>query len=94
MEDRRGLRMSLESLKSMRYDENIMNNDIKIKPLLKYDVTYYDGVIGPAIDSFTADDHYTNDVGVTTFLRTGNIIREYILPIIKVVITPVDDDEH
>ena len=68
-----------------------MKNELRIKPLMKYEVT-----TGFSIDPevFTADTHIV-DEGNIVFYRTGNIIRQYVdVGGIKIVITPVDDDEE
>lgn len=76
-----------------------MNNELRILPLRKYDVTYLISVDQNdeiTTDTFTADYHKTeNEVGFirNQFFRTGNVIREYQVPIIRIVATPVDDAE-
>lgn len=68
-----------------------MKNELRIKPLLKYEVTLYDSVVGEAKDAFTAEGYAVRD-GRTMFYRTGNLIREYQVPLISIIATPVDDD--
>lgn len=71
-----------------------MNNELQIKPLLAYDVTYRNPFNGELLmDTFTADEiEYTNE-GITGFYRTGNLIRLYFNRLEKIVITPVDAEE-
>jgi hypothetical protein len=44
-------------------------------------------------DVFTADFHDVVE-GRTRFYRTGNVIREYHINLINIVVTPVDDAEN
>lgn len=70
-----------------------MSNEVRIKPLLKYEVHYrtYEGL---TVDTFTADEtQYDPQMG-TSFFRTGNTIRVYQTPLEKIIITPVDSDEE
>lgn len=63
-----------------------MNNELKIKPLLEYEVTTFDG-----IDKFTADT-MEHENRVLTFFRTGNIIRWYPNDrVTRVVVTPANE---
>lgn len=72
-----------------------MENKVRIRPLLKYDVVY-----GFSVDQqdqivnevFTADDHEVGG-GRTLFYRAGNIIREIHAPIITMTISPVDAED-
>jgi hypothetical protein len=67
-----------------------MNNELKIKPLLQYEVTHMQGT-----DIFTADS-YVNDDGEYIFYRTGNVVRVYpqgYSAVSKIVVTPVDQAE-
>jgi hypothetical protein len=64
-----------------------MNNELKIKPLLKYEVFLYENIF-PEV--FTADSH-TVEESQYTFYRTGNIIRQYFHNVSKIVITPEED---
>lgn len=71
-----------------------MNNELRILPLREYEVTYV--VYGregghERQDVFTAD-HHTIEDGRAIFRRTGNIIREYQCPVIRIVVTPVDGE--
>lgn len=72
-----------------------MSNELRILPLHKYEVTYIvsiDTNDKQLTDTFTADYHTVNE-GRNQFLRTGNVIREYQIPLIRIVRTPVDDSE-
>lgn len=72
-----------------------MNNELRILPLRKYDVTYIvviDQHDRLETDTFTADYHNVQD-GRNLFFRTGNVIREYQIPLLRIVITPADIDE-
>lgn len=72
-----------------------MRNELRIRPLMKFQVTYMvsvdqrDQLIE---DVFTADD-YDASPGRTVFYRTGNPIRDYQAPIVKLIISPVDDED-
>ena len=67
-----------------------MNNELKIKPLLRYEVVTG---FGAEPDVFTADSHLVDDNNVI-FYRTGNIIRQYVdVGGVKIVVTPVDETE-
>ena len=73
-----------------------MNNELRILPLRKYEVTYRiqvdqnDKIVS---ETFTADFHTVIDHARNVFYRTGNIIREYQVPLMKIVVTPVDDED-
>jgi hypothetical protein len=73
-----------------------VNNKLRIRPLLKYEVTYgisvnqNDTLI---TETFTADDHDSMHGGKTVFYRTGNVIREIHVPIIQMTISPVDAED-
>lgn len=72
-----------------------MNNELRILPLRKFEVTYLVSINQSDeihTDTFTADFHDVKD-GRNLFYRTGNIIREYQLPMIRIVATPVSDSE-
>ena len=72
-----------------------MNNERRFMPLRKYEVTYImsvdqnDNII---TETFTADHHTVVD-GRNQFFNTGHVIREYQYPLLKIVVTPVDDAE-
>lgn len=72
----------------------MLNNELRILPLRKYVITYMisqnqnDEIVE---DTFTADYHVVVD-GRNQFMRTGNVIREYQIPLISIVVTPVDGD--
>lgn len=68
-----------------------MKNEVRIKPLLKYVVEYVDDM-GKVVEAFTGDGYEVRD-GRTVFHRTGNTVREYQVPLIRIEVTPVDDDE-
>jgi hypothetical protein len=68
-----------------------MKNELRILPLRKYEVLFNEGLYGEATDVFTADYHTMKD-GRNLFYRTGNVIREYQVPLKRIVATPVDDD--
>jgi hypothetical protein len=64
-------------------------------PLRKYEVTYMvtvDQNDEIKTDTFTADFHDVKE-GRNLFYNTGNVIREYQLPMIRIVATPVNDEE-
>ena len=73
-----------------------MNNELRILPLREYEVTYgvcvdqHDMLV---TDKFTADFHDVSEGRFTRFYRTGNIIREYHLPLISIVVTPADGEK-
>jgi hypothetical protein len=73
-----------------------MKNEVRIKPLLKYEVHYRtfeeNGREILQIDTFTADEMGA-DPSMTTFFRTGHTIRVYFVKLEKVVISPVDDED-
>lgn len=67
-----------------------MSNELRILPLREYEVTY--NTYGDERrDVFTAD-HHTIENGRAIFRRTGNIIREYQCPVIRIIVTPVDGE--
>lgn len=73
-----------------------MNNELRILPLRRYEVTYrieVDQNDKIVTDVFTADYHAVIDHSRNVFYRTGNVIREYQVPMIKIVVSPVDGDE-
>jgi hypothetical protein len=64
-------------------------------PLRKYEVTYIVSVDQNdeiKTDTFTADYHDVKE-GRNLFYNTGHVIREYQLPMIRIVATPVDAEE-
>jgi hypothetical protein len=68
-----------------------MNNDLKIKPLLEYEVEFGDG----GAETFTADSMVRDgETGDVLFYRTGNLIRVYTehAGVRVIVVTPADDD--
>lgn len=73
-----------------------MKNERRLIPLKKYEVKYFvsvdqnDKII---TETFTADMHRVEE-GRNQFLSTGHVIREYQLPLISIVVTPVDGDEE
>jgi hypothetical protein len=72
-----------------------MSNELRILPLRKYEVNYIISVDQNDVireDTFTADYHDVKE-GRNLFYRTGNVIREYQMPLIRIVATPVDDAE-
>lgn len=73
-----------------------MNNELQILPLRKFEVTYVVSINQTDVEkneTFTADYHVVIDHSRNVFYRTGNIIREYQVPMIKIVVTPVDEAE-
>lgn len=68
-----------------------MKNELRIKPLLKYTVSY----VGQPDLVFTGDE-YEWDIRSQSykFYRTGNLIRE-LMPfgVAGIVVTPVDDED-
>lgn len=73
-----------------------MSNELRILPLRKYDVTFIKVINQNDVeqnDSFTADYHNVLDHSRNVFYRTGNIIREYQVPLMRIVVTPVDETE-
>jgi hypothetical protein len=69
-------------------------NELRILPLRKYEVSYIISIDTNdklTTDVFTADYHDVVDNHRNVFYRTGNIIREYQVPMISIVVTPVDD---
>ncbi len=71
-----------------------MSNELRILPLRKYDVLYVRSINQNDVeqtDTFTADYHTAVD-GRNLFYRTGNVVREYQYPLIRIIVTPVDDD--
>jgi hypothetical protein len=72
-----------------------LSNELRILPLRKYEATYIisiDQNDEERTDTFTADYHDVKE-GRNLFYRTGNVIREYQMPLIRIVATPVDSDE-
>jgi hypothetical protein len=72
-----------------------LSNELRILPLRKYTVTYIvsiDTNDKMHEDTFTADYHNVTE-GRNQFFRTGNVIREYQYPLLRIVVTPVDDAE-
>lgn len=72
-----------------------MGNHRRLLPLRKYEVTYVTSINQSDVertDTFTADMHRVEE-GRNQFLSTGNVIREYQLPLIRIVVTPADDEE-
>lgn len=70
-----------------------MDNELRILPLRQYEVTYVVSINQQDIektDTFTADYHDVKD-GRNLFYRTGNKIREYQMPLMRIIVTPVDD---
>lgn len=65
-----------------------MKNEIQIKPLLKFELSFYDD----DIDVFTADQ-YLQDENSLIFYRTGNVIRQYFVMPNKMIVSPVDNAE-
>jgi hypothetical protein len=69
-----------------------MSNELRIKPLLKYEVILWnEGQFDS--DIFTAEAHSYDVVSNSVkFYRTGNIIREYFNReyIRKIIVTPID----
>jgi hypothetical protein len=70
-----------------------MNNEVRIKPLLKYEVRFYGE---QPSETFTADTMVREEDGSIVFHRTGNVIRIYLRDCgaSSVIVTPVDDDEQ
>jgi hypothetical protein len=70
-----------------------MENSLKIKPLMRYELTFevYNpmGEQDKETEAFTADE-MVHDEDTLVFSRTGNVIRKYIrkLPY-KIIVTPV-----
>lgn len=72
-----------------------MKNELRVRPLLKYEVEYTVSINQSDVlhkDTFTADDQ-EYDGRRTMFYRTGNIVREYHVPLTKIIISPVDDED-
>jgi hypothetical protein len=69
-----------------------MMNEVRIKPLLQYEVTFNYADRPP--HTFTADS-FVNDDGTYIFYRTSNVIRIYPpqAEIIGITVTPVDDEQ-
>lgn len=81
--------------KQQRRFQASMQNKVRIRPLLQYEVSYYQYIDGKEklnTDTFTGDD-YESVPGRTVFYRTGNVIREYQRPILDIVVSPVDDED-
>lgn len=76
-----------------------MNNELKILPLRKYTVSVYDyrDLEGANKEETFTADHYNvvADSGIirVIFYRTGNVIREYLGGVNKILVTPVDAEE-
>ena len=71
-----------------------MNNELRILPLRQYEVFYITSVNQCDVeqhDTFTADYHNVQD-GRNLFYRTGNVIREYQIPLLRIIVTPVDEE--
>lgn len=68
-----------------------MNNDLKIKPLIEYELSWADYEGEPThSDKFTADG-YVQDENSLIFYRTGNVIRQYFHPFpSRMIMTPAD----
>jgi hypothetical protein len=63
-------------------------------PLRQFDVTFIKSINQNDVEqteSFTADYHSVIDNSRNVFYRTGNIIREYQVPLMRIVVTPVDE---
>jgi len=74
-----------------------LNNELRILPLRKFTVTYQMQIDQNDVikqDTFTADHHNVLDGSRNVFYRTGNIIREYQIPLMRIVVTPIDGDEE
>lgn len=72
-----------------------MSNELRILPLRKYEVTYIISIDQNdeiSTDVFTADYHDVRD-GRNLFYRTGHVIREYQIPLLRVIATPEDEDD-
>ena len=70
-----------------------MNNELKIKPLLRYEVTLNNYGNEGAVEAFTADS-FVRDDDALLFYRTGNLIRMYLHPLpSKIIATPADEAE-
>lgn len=68
-----------------------MSNELQILPLREFEVTYIKSINQNDVetsDTFTADFHDVKD-GRNLFYRTGNVIREYQMPLMRIVVTPV-----
>jgi hypothetical protein len=71
-----------------------MNNELRILPLRRFDVTFTRSIDQRDVEeteTFTADLHAVIDHSRNVFYRTGNIIREYQVPLMRIVATPVDE---
>jgi monomeric isocitrate dehydrogenase len=71
-----------------------MKNERRLLPLRKFEVTYITSIDQRDVertDSFTADMHRVEE-GRNQFMSTGNVIREYQIPLIRIVVTPVDEE--
>ena len=72
-----------------------MQNKLRIRPLMKYEVKYavsVDQRDEHRTSVFTADDH-TIEPGNAVFYRMGNVVRQINAPLIETVISPVDDED-
>jgi hypothetical protein len=72
-----------------------MNNELRILPLRKYEVSYIISLDQNDVertDTFTADFHKVEE-GRNLFYRTGNVIREYQMALVRIIATPVDVTE-
>lgn len=72
-----------------------MQNKLRIRPLMKYSVTYavsVDQRDQHFTSTFTADDH-TIEPGNAVFYRMGNVVRQINAPLIETVISPVDPED-
>jgi hypothetical protein len=64
-------------------------------PLRKFEVTYIKSINQQDVevsDTFTADYHDVKE-GRNQFYNTGHVIREYQYPLMRIIVTPVDDAE-
>jgi hypothetical protein len=72
-----------------------LNNELRILPLRKFEVTFIKSINQNDVEeteTFTADLHAVIDNHRNVFYRTGNIIREYQVPLMRIVVTPADDE--
>jgi len=72
-----------------------LNNELRILPLRKYEVHYIISLDQNDVersDTFTADFHDVKD-GRNMFFRTGHVIREYQYPLLRIIVTPVDEQD-
>lgn len=71
-----------------------MNNELRILPLREFAVTFIKSINQNDVEeteTFTADYHTVIDHARNVFYRTGNIVREYQIPLMRIVVTPADD---